>query len=375
MADSRLEISTKEREKAIVATSFLGVAVNIILAGLKAVIGLMTNSIAIVLDAVNNLSDAMSSVITIVGTKLGAKKPNKKHPLGYGRIEYISSMMVSALIIYAGITSLVEAVKKIINPETPTYTVTSIVILLVAIVTKIVLGYFVKKQGAKYTSVALEASGTEAMLDAVLSGTVVISAIIYIKWGLSLEAYVGLVLAILIIKAGLEMMLVTLDDILGKRGDKDTVKRIKEIICKEPEVRGAYDLTMFNYGPNKEYASVHIELPDTMTVNKVDEISRRIQERVYSESGVTLTGISVYSHNTSNDEAAGIRDGIRDIIANYDWALQMHGFYLDVASQSIRFDLVVSFDGYQPEKMDILKEEINKKYPEYRLFIVPDIDV
>lgn len=372
MAD---EMKTKNREKQIVRTSVIGVVINLAMAVMKAMIGILSNSIAILLDAVNNLSDALSSVITIIGAKLGALPPNKKHPLGYGRMEYISSMLVSAIVIYAGISSLVESVKKIITPESAEYNMTSILILLVAIVVKILLGSYVKRQGKKLESVALTASGTEAVMDAFVSAAVVVSAVVYMKWEISLEAYVGVIIAVLIIKAGIEMMLETLDDILGKRFDRDEVKKIKQVICEEPEVRGAYDLTVFNYGPEKNYASVHIELPDTMNVKQVDVLMRRIQERVFMERGVLLTGISIYSYNTSNDEAAAVRDEVQKIINNQEWQLQMHGFYLDRESSSMRFDLVIHFEDDKDKVLETVQKEIQKKYPDYTIYIAVDIDV
>ena len=149
MAHESMEALATTREKAIVKTSVIGVITNVFLAVFKAAIGMISNSIAITLDAVNNLSDALSSVITIVGAKLGSKQPDKKHPLGYGRIEYISSMLVAAIVLYAGITSLVESIKKIINPETAEYSTASLIIIAVAIVVKLVLGQYVKKQGKK----------------------------------------------------------------------------------------------------------------------------------------------------------------------------------------------------------------------------------
>lgn len=374
MSNQNYEESLKKREKVIIRTSFIGIIVNVLLAGLKALIGLFSNSIAVILDAVNNLSDALSSVITIIGAKLGAKAPNKKHPLGYGRVEYLSSMIVAALVIYAGITSLVESIKKIITPEVAEYNLTSIILLLVAIAAKIALGLYVKAQGKKNNSGALVASGTEAMMDAILSGAVVVSAGVYMIWHISLEAYVGVILSVIIIKAGIEMLIDTLNDILGKRADRDEVKKIKSIICEIPEVQGAYDLIMYNYGPQKDYASVHIELPDTMSVNDVDRISRQVQEVVFLKTGVILTGVGVYSHNTSSDEAAQIRNNIQKVVLNHEWALQLHGFYLDTKEKSIRFDLVVTFDIDHAEAIEIAKKDIKEIYPDYQLYIVTDFD-
>lgn len=374
MANESIQSLAVKREKAIVKTSVVGVVTNVFLAVFKAAIGMISHSIAVTLDAVNNLSDALSSVITIIGAKLGSKQPDKKHPLGYGRIEYISSMLVAAIVLYAGITSLVESVKKIIHPEAADYSTVSLIIIAVAIVVKLVLGQYVKKQGKKHNSGALVASGSDALFDAILSASVLASAIIYLVWHISLEAYVGVVIAGIIIKAGVEMMIETLNDILGKRSDRDDVKEIKRLICEEPEVRGAYDLIMYNYGPNKNYASVHIELPDTMTVDEVDTLTRRIQTRVYHESGVILTGIGVYSFNTSNDEAAQIRNTVQETVLTHDWALQLHGFYADTENKTMRFDVVVSFDADSEEAIKTLTKEIQQIYPDYSLQIVPDID-
>lgn len=370
-----IAVLTANREKTIVRVSITGIVTNLLLVAFKAFVGLVSNSIAVILDAVNNLSDALSSVVTIIGAKLGAKQPDKKHPLGYGRIEYISSMIVAALVLYAGITSLVESVKKIIHPEAADYSTVSLIIISVAIVVKLILGLYVKKQGAKVNSGALTASGSDALFDAILSFSVLASAIVFLVWGISLEAYVGVVIALFIIKAGIEMMLETLNDIIGKREDAETVRELKEIICADENVLGAYDITLFNYGPNKNYGSVHLELPDTMNVDDVDRITRKIQTDVYRKTGIILTGIGVYSYNTSDDAAAHMRNEIQKAVMSHDWALQMHGFYADIEKKTIRFDVVVSFDVDRKEAIETLYGEISRLYPDYDLLIIPDVDV
>ncbi|MBR5361323.1 MAG: cation transporter, partial [Lachnospiraceae bacterium] len=290
----------EHREKVIIRTSFIGIGANVLLAIFKATIGLISNSIAVVLDAVNNLSDALSSVITIVGTRLANKRPDKKHPLGHGRIEYLSAMIVSLLVLYAGITSLIESVKHIINPQTPEYSMTSLIIIGVAVLVKIFLGRYVKAKGDQVGSASLSASGKDALFDAILSTSVLACAIVFVTTGLSLEAYVGIVISCFIIKAGIEMLLETVSDILGRRADTALTRQIKALLSEEPEVRGAYDLMINNYGPEKNYASVHLELPDYMTVEEVDKLTRRVEAKVYNATGVVLTGVGVYSFNTSN---------------------------------------------------------------------------
>ena len=363
------------RDKVIIRTSIIGILANVLLAAFKAAVGIASNSIAVVLDAVNNLSDALSSIITIVGTKLAGKLPDKKHPLGYGRIEYISAMIVSGIVLYAGITSAVESVKKIIHPEKPEYSVISLVIIAVAVVVKIVLGRYVKAKGEEVNSGSLVASGSDAMFDAILSASVLACAIIFMITGISLEAFVGAVISVIIIKSGVEMMIETLNEILGVRADQETTDRIKELLTGEEEVQGAYDLIMFNYGPDKNLASVHLELPDTMSVREVDRLTRKLERKVYKETGIVLVAVGVYSYNTGDDEAARIQKDVRERVLAHDWAVQLHGFYVDVETKEMTFDVVISFDISPREALSALYEEMKKAYPDYKIVIAPDVDV
>lgn len=362
------------RDKVIIRTSVIGIAANVLLAAFKATIGIVSHSIAVTLDAVNNLSDALSSIITIVGTKLSGRLPDKKHPMGYGRIEYLSAMIVSGIVLYAGITSAVESVKKIFHPEQPEYSTVSLAIIAVAVVVKIVLGRYVKAQGEKVNSGSLVASGSDAMFDAILSASVLACAIVFMVSGVSLEAYVGAGISAVIVKSGIEMMIETLNQILGERADKETTDQIKQLLTEEPVVRGAYDLIMYNYGPDKDLASVHLELPDTMTVREVDRLTRKLEAKVQRETGVILTGVGVYSYNTGNTEAARIQNDVRERVLAHDWAVQFHGFYVDVEAKEMAFDVVMSFDIAPREGVEIICREIQQAYPDYRIVVAPDID-
>ena len=367
--------NASNRDKLIIKTSIIGILTNLCLAGFKAVVGIVSNSIAVTLDAVNNLSDAVSSIITIVGTKLAGKLPDKKHPFGYGRIEYLSAMIVSGIVLYAGITSLVESVMKIIYPEVPNYSVVSLVIIAVAVVVKIVLGRYVKAQGEKVNSGALVASGADALFDAVLSASVLLSALILIVCGVSLEAFVGVVISCFIIRSGIEMMIETLNEILGTRADREVTNAVKRILTAEPEVFGAYDLIMYNYGPNKCYASVHLELSDKMTAKEIDDLTRRLETKVYNEMGIILAGVGLYAKNTENDEAMEIQNDVRKRVLKYEWAIQLHGFYVNIATKEMRFDVVMNFNIKPSDGVKILYEELQKVYPEYNVQIVADVDI
>lgn len=364
------------RDQVIVRTSVIGIVANLLLAGFKAAVGLASNSIAVVLDAVNNLSDALSSVITIVGTKLAGKSPDKKHPLGHGRIEYLSELIIAAIVLYAGLTSLIESIEKIVHPDTPDYSVTGLVIIASAVVVKLFLGHFVKRTGERVHSGSLVASGEDALFDAILSASVLGSAIVFLLSGFSLEAYVGVVISVFIIKSGIEIVLDTLNEILGKRVEKEYLDKLRKTICEEEKVSGAYDLILHNYGPERFYGSVHVEVPADMTAGEIDVLERRIAERVFREHGVLLTGIGIYSVDVSNEETRALRAGITKIVSSFEGVLQMHGFHADLAEKIVNFDVILDYglkDRY--EIFARLCQTVQEAYPEYQIRPVMDIDV
>ncbi|MBQ9866599.1 MAG: cation transporter [Lachnospiraceae bacterium] len=363
------------RDKIIIRTSIIGILANLFLAGFKAAIGLLSNSIAIVMDAVNNLSDAASSIITIVGTKLAGKEPDRKHPFGYGRIEYLTAMVISVLVMYAGVTALIESVKKILKPDVPEYHTVSLIIVAVAVVVKIVLGSYVKAMGKKVNSDALINSGADAMMDSVISASTLVAALVFILFGVSLEAWLGAVIAAVIIKSGFEMIADTVSKLLGERVDGKLVRDIKDTIKSFPEVSGAYDLVMHNYGPDSYNGSVHIEVPDTLSIDELDRLIRRIQVKVYKEHKVILTAVGIYSDNSNNPDALARRDEIRKIVTEDPNVLQMHGFYLNKEDKMMRFDIVVSFDA--KDRAAVYRhalEKVREAYPDYMVQIAMDID-
>ena len=364
-----------KRERVIVRTGVIGILANVFLAAFKAFVGLTANSIAIVMDAVNNLTDAAGSVITIIGTKLAGKEADKKHPFGYGRIEYLSAMIISLLVLYAGVTALVESVKKILQPDTPDYSATALIIVAVAVVVKIVLGRYVKHVGETVKSDSLINSGADATLDSIISASTLVAAGIYLLSGVSLEAWLGAIIAAVIIKSGIEMLGETLSKILGERADAELARELKQTITSYPGISGAYDLVMHNYGPDAYNGSVHIEVPDTLSADDLDKLLRKITLDVYQKHNVILTAIGVYSLNTSDPEAAAARERVRKLVTENPHVLQMHGFYLDKAEKTLRFDIVVSFDA--KDRRQVYREvcdKVQREYPDYTLQVAMDTD-
>ena len=347
------------------------------LAAFKAFVGFLSNSIAVVLDAVNNLTDALSSVITIVGTKLAGKPADRKHPFGYGRVEYLSTLVIAIIILYAGITAMVESVKKIITPDTPDYSTVSLVIIAVAVVVKVVLGLYVKGTGKRVNSDSLVASGKDALMDSIISLSTLVAAVVFVLWGVSLEAYLGVVIALLIIKTGLETMKDTISKILGERNEGGLATDIKKtVVSCDPEISGAFDLVLTDYGPDRHIASVHIEVPDTWTAEKIDVITRKITAEVYHNHNVLVSAVGVYSVNTQNQDIVTMRERVEDIAGSHKNVMQMHGFFADTESRYMRFDVVISFDEKDRNALcNAIAEEVKVAFPDYSVFVQPDTDI
>ena len=365
-----------KREKTVVKASIISILANIILAGFKAFVGVLANSIAIISDAINNLSDALSSIITIIGTKLAGKAPDKKHPYGHGRIEYMTSSIVAAIVLYAGITALIESIKKIVYPEVADYSTVTLIVIIGSIIVKFILGLYVKKKGKEVNSDSLVASGSDAFNDAILSISVLASAIVYLIFNISLEAYVGSIVSIFIIKAGIELIKESVDDMLGMRVESELAKNIKKEVLKENYVKGAFDLILNNYGPDKYWGSIHIEVPDTLSVVDVDKISRNITKNIMNKYGVILHTIGVYSVNTKDKRIIEIQKNIHDMVFSHEGILQMHGFYIDEQDKTIRFDIIIDFNIKNREEVyKVIYDEVQKKYNEYKVNITLDVDI
>lgn len=363
------------RAKKIIKTGIIGIVVNILLVAFKAVIGILTNSIAIMLDAVNNLSDAGSSLITIVGTKLAGKEPDREHPFGHGRIEYLSAMIISVMVTYAGIASLIESIKKIINPIIPKYTTPSLIIIGVAVVVKIVLGFYVKAVGVKVRSDALINSGQDAKLDAVISTSTLVAAGIFIAFKISLEAWLGSIISLIIIKSGVGMLANTISNLLGEKNDLELVNGIKRTVKSFPGVEGVYDLVLNNYGPDAWNGSLHIEVPDTYTADKLDQIIREIQVKVHQEHQVIINAIGVYSINTKDPKVKEMQQKVKEIVLSHKNVNQLHGFYFNAEKKTMRFDIVISLNA--KDRLNVFDEaisDVKKKFPGYTIQAFPDTD-
>lgn len=358
----------RARSQGIVRVSIVGILVNVLLTVFKAVVGMMTGSIAIVMDAINNLSDATSSLITILGTKMAQRQPDRGHPFGHGRMEYLSAMVIAIVILYAGITSLVESVKHILQPVRPDYTAAALWILAAAVLVKIVLGLYTGKRGKKLHSESLVNSGKDAQFDAVISASTLAAAGIFLTTGVSLEAWLGAAIALVIIQSGLGMLGHAVSDILGTAANADLLHDIETYVSGFDKVEGVYDLALNDIGPESYAGSLHVAVPSTMTIDEFDILSREIMSGVYHKFHVIITAVGVYSVDDDDPEVLKLKEQVEKIVMADPYVLQMHGFHIDREKKTLRFDAVISFDAPDPGKEHYqILQSVQRAFPDYQV--------
>ena len=361
-----------DRSKEIIRTSVIGIIANVLLASFKAIVGLLAHSVAVVLDAVNNLSDALSSVVTIIGTKLSVRPADRKHPFGYGRVEYFTAIIIAVIVLTTGVTSLVESVKKIINPAEPDYTTVTLIVIIAAIVTKLVLGWYVRRKGKKLDSDALVASGSDALFDAVITLATLISAGVMLIWNVSLDGYLGAIISLVIIKAGIEMLASPINQLLGAQAPQDLIHQIKSEISELEGVQGVFDIILHGYGPNLSIGSLHIGVPDTLTAHQIHGLTRKISEMMIANHGIIMT-VGVYANATGDNIHAQLQRDVIQTLARQEHILQVHGFYFDEADGSVSVDVgpdrsVTDDDAF----IRLLKEQLAAAVPGIPVSIIID---
>ena len=361
-----------DRSSQIIRTSWIGIAANVLLAAFKAVVGALANSVAIVMDAVNNLSDALSSVITIVGMKLSQRPPDRKHPFGFGRIEYFSAIIIAVIVLSAGITSLIESVKKIFNPTEPTYTTVTLIVIIVAIVVKLVLGQYVKRKGEQLKSDALIASGSDALFDAVITLATLVSAGVMLLWNVSLDGILGALISLVIIKAGIEMLASPVNELLGTSIPADLTKQIVSEVSAFEGVHGVYDLILHNYGPDVIIGSLHINVNDTMNAHEIHGLTRKISTQMYDRHGIIMT-VGVYAVATGDNRRAELQTKVMQTLAGHKEIVQVHGFYYSEKDNMLSVDVVPDITEHDDTALiQRLKDEIQPLAPDMDVVIVVD---
>ena len=351
----------KVRSRYGVLSGIVGIVVNFLLFAGKFVIGTLTASIAVTADAINNLSDAGSSVISLISFRISSKPADREHPFGHARIEYIASMIVSFIILIIG-TSLAKdsALKIIWGGEKTDPSIAAMAVLGISILGKLWLFLFNRRIGKRINSAVMKATAADSLSDALSTAAVLAATVIYRIWGIELDAYMGVIVAVLILRAGIGILREALDSILGTAPDEELVELIKEIIFSHPEALGIHDLVVHNYGPGRCFVSCHVEVDGGKDIYASHDAIDNIEKELGSDLGVQgvihLDPIAVGDPLTDR-----LRFKICDIAAEIDEKMNVHDFRIvpGTTHTNLIFDVVVPFEVKLGD--DEVREMIQKK--------------
>ena len=370
----------KVRNKYGTLGGIVGIIINFILFLIKFFVGMFVGSIAISADAFNNLSDAGSSIITIIGFKLASKPADAEHPFGHGRIEYLSALIVAFLVMLVGVQFIKSSIERILNPSKITFEVIPLILLLISIGFKLWLSTFNKFVGNKINSSALKAAATDSLGDVFTSSTVVISFVLAKFTTLPLDGYIGVFVALAILYAGFGLVKETLNPLLGEAPDPELVSEICEKLLSYPLISGVHDLIIHNYGPGRIIASVHAEIPadkDIMEIhNVIDMAEREVSRDLNIHLVIHMDPICIIT-----DEIKETWDYVEKVLRKYPEIKSMHDFRIigEGDTKNLIFDIVVSpsISSKRKEKEQMLKnikEAIHSEHPQYNCVITVDYD-
>lgn len=360
--------------------SLVGIISNTILFITKLVVGMITSSISVTADAFNNLSDATSSLITMLGFKLASKPADKEHPFGHGRIEYISGLIVSFMVILVGFQFVKSSYSRITNPVGINFQIIPFILILLSIGVKVWLSSFNKYVGKKINSSALQASSFDALSDVITSSCVALSLILS-KWtSFPVDGYIGIVISLFIIYSGFSLIKNTLDPILGEAPDEELVEKLINGVLSYKYITGVHDLVIHNYGPGKFMATIHAEVPDSMSIVKIHEIIDRAEKELSSQLNMILV-IHMDPINTNDEEVSFAKTELEKIMENYSMIKSFHDFRIvgEGENKNLIFDIVIDYsqaltEEFQNDIKDQLDKDIKRIHPNYNAIITIDRD-
>ena len=355
------------RDDIITVTSGLNIAMNMLISVAKIIIGSISSSIAIVSEGLNNMTDALTSVLTLLGAKLAKKHPDEKHPFGYGRIEYLVGLIIAVAILFSGFEVLKSSVSLIFEPKEMDISYLALAIVAGSAVIKFLVGTYTVKMGTKADSGALVGVGLDSRSDSYSSIITIVTSLVFILSGISLDAYAGIIIAALILKAGYDVLKDTVSDLLGRPGEKELATKIYELVRKTDGVLAAADMMLHNYGPDAWSGSVNVEMDHSMTAGEIYRTLHRLQLDIMHEYSVTMV-FGVYAVDNDHDDAKALRKHIADFVKAHEHVKSFHAVFLCEEEKEIYTDFIVD---YKLRDWDALHDEfcsaMNELYPGYRV--------
>ena len=365
--------SEEVRNRKIIRAGTVILVVELLMFSAKYIAGQKIESISVQSDAINNLTDGLYALITIITTALARKSPDRTHPFGYGSIEYLSVLGISILGLYLGLLMLGNVVYRFLHPQTPEYNLEAFVVILVAMLVKTILCPYMLIQGKQTQSAALESFGVDAVLDVLLSFGTIISAIVFVRFQINLEIWISIIISFFVIRAGAVTLKDTAEALVGQRPDRQFLHDLKRTIMTVDGVLGVHDIYMHNYGKMREFGAIHISVPGNITARRVDEISREIQHLVLETYGFPIRSIGIFTSYGGTEACTRLEDEIRGFLRSYDDVLQVHGLMVDMERKEINADVVIDYAALGRQKTyDDIEERLTEKYPEYRIYISRD---
>lgn len=355
----------------------VGIFINLILFLIKISVGLFSSSIAIIADAFNNLSDAASSLITIIGFKMASKPADKEHPFGHGRIEYISALIVAFMVMLVGFQFIKSSLTRIINPETVKFELIPFILLLISIGLKFWLSGFNKFMGNRINSSALKAASVDALGDVFTSSTVAISFLVSKFTSIPIDGFIGLIVAGFIVYSGFSLIKETLNPLLGEAPDPELVKGINDMVLSYEHITGSHDLIIHNYGPGKCMASIHAEIPSNIDIMKIHEVIDKAEREISAKLKIYLV-IHMDPICIIEGEVKEAHDEILKLIDEYDYIDSIHDFRIvgDGNCKNLIFDLVLNASlktSFKDEELiDNISSRVKSIHPKYNCIITLD---
>ena len=363
------DISNLEtRGKYGVLSSATGIVVNILLSIVKLFIGIIANSISIISDALNNITDVGSSVVTMIGFKISQKKIDKDHPWGHGRMEYITAFIVDIIILMVGFELLKSSIDKIIHPELPAVNNVTIIILVIAVLTKLWLFLFYKKIAEMIDSNAIKGNAYDSISDSISTLVVLISAVVAKLCGVSIDGYASLIVSVFILFTGYKAIKETVDLLLGMKPDPEFIKDIEDEAKKYEMISGIHDIMVHDYGPGRKIVSFHAEVPADGDICKVHDIIDQMEQDLFEKFNC-ITTIHMDPIVVDNKEINDMRDFTEKIVKELNSEFSIHDFRMTDGGKRVNliFDLVVPRDK-EYDKEEIIKnvqQKIHEKDKKY----------
>lgn len=363
------------RAKYGILSSVTGIIVNILLSAVKLIIGIFANSISIISDALNNVTDAGSSIVTMIGFKVSQKKIDKDHPWGHGRMEYITAFIVDILIVLVGVELFKSSFDKIINPTLPDISTVTIVILVIAVLTKLWLFLFYNKIAKTIDSAAIKGNAYDSISDSISTFVVLLSAIVAKIFGISIDGYASILVAIFILFTGFKALKETIDLLLGMKPDTEFVEKLEEFTKKYEMISGIHDIMVHDYGPGRKIVSFHAEVPANCDICKAHDMIDQMEQDIYDEFNC-ITTIHMDPIVTDDEEINEMRKRTEEIVKEINPEFSIHDFRMTDGGDRVNliFDLVISPDTKmdREELKNMVQQKIHSVNDKY--YAVPKIE-